>query len=85
MAAKTPTRVKTYPITGTGYVITEAVFTDIDDNDTWASGITSYQSSWFASSVDNSDLVVDATSAGTLTFGSSANNAGTLFVVHMGY
>ena len=62
-------------------------FTDIDDDDTFKSGVTGIIGTpLFVSSVDNSDCVIDDVSLvsgvpGTMTFGSSANNAGTLFVI----
>lgn len=57
-------------------------FTDIDDNDTFDSGVSGIIGTpIFASSVDGSDCVVDNISDGVMTFGTSDNNAGTLFVL----
>lgn len=84
MAAKTPTNITTVPAGG-GLMKTLAYFSDIDDNDTWASGITSMVSFSFGSTVDESDLAIDGNSSGTFTFGSSDNNGGYLTVIHMGY
>ncbi len=92
MAAKLPTSVNRISV-GDKF-LTVALFdgtvssNDIDDNDTWASGIKSAVSWHVGPTIDGpQDCTIDAydRSTGTFTFGSAANQTAFVFVYSYGY
>lgn len=81
MAAKTPDSIRKENLGSVSLIIAEFTTTNIDDNDTWASGIPLGKIvSWpkCVPKLDGpQDFAVDAISAaGELTFGSAANQEG---------
>jgi len=86
MAAKTPSSVRVLSSGDMRHII--ATFTDIDDNDTWASGIKSALDWDVHTSIDGpQDCTVDnyAAATGTFTFASAANQTGRLSIWCRGY
>ena len=82
-AEKTPDSVWTTTLGGYKLIIADYSSTNIDDNDYWTSGITSKVAHFFGSTKDGSDFCIDGytRSTGLLTFGSSTDNTGTLFIL----
>jgi hypothetical protein len=61
---------------------------NIDDNDTWASGIKSALGYWVSSTIDGpQDCTIDAyaASTGTFTFASAADQTALVFVLSRDY
>lgn len=92
MAAKLPTKVTVESIGSLKLAV--ALFdgtvssNDIDDNDTWASGIKSAIAYGVFSTIDGpQDCTIDAydRTTGTFTFGSAANQTGYVLVLFRGY
>lgn len=82
MAAKTPDSVQTYNLGGLKLHIATFVTSDIDDNDTWASGIEGYIGSfWQGIGDDSFDVQITSVSSGTFTFDSAGSMTGKLFVL----
>lgn len=81
MAAKTPVAntVKEYPLGG-GFINTVMYFSDIDANDTYASGLGTIVNANFLGS-EVSHLSV---SSGTITFSAGTNATGWLTITHQG-
>ena len=88
MAAKTPSSVILVGAIGSN-VLKRAVFTDIDDTDTWAYGGEGLVDAWF-NKTDDPSTAASATvgvsiSSGTVTFNCGEdNNTGTLFMLCAG-
>lgn len=81
MAAKTPDSVRMDSLGSLRLI--QAIFssTNLDDTDTYATGITGIVGAWFAPDT-TTGVVGVANSAGTLTFAcSAANQTGTLFIL----
>ena len=88
MAAKTPDNVYVHSGGDLRTIIAEFSTTNIDDNDTWASGIKSARAYRWESTLDGpQDCTVDAYTAatGTFTFASRANDTGRLVILARGY
>lgn len=92
MAAKTPTTVVVENLGSLKLVIANFDGTvssnDIDDNDTWASGIKGALSYWVSSTIDGpQDCTIDAydRTTGTFTFGSAANQTAFVHVLCRDY
>ena len=84
MAAKTPSTVKNESMGSSKLLI--ATFTDLDDGDTWTSGIVGAKAQWFGRtdnpSTQASVGVAVAESAGVFTFYPAEDNAaGDLFIM----
>lgn len=79
MAAKTPASVSQESLGSVRLV--RAVFTDVDNTDTWASAITGVIDGWFSPSTTTGSTGVSV-SGSTVTFACSADNqAGTLYLL----
>lgn len=86
MAAKTPDTIRVSNAGDLRMIVATFSDTDIDDNDTWASGIKGAIAWDFQNSIDGpQDCTVDAYSNGTFTFGSEANATGRLVIWARGY
>lgn len=83
MAAKTPSTIKKYNLGNVTLI--RAVFTDMDDADTWASGMSGVIDQWFNRTDDptqGTEGVGVSESSGTFTFNCGEDdNTGTLFVL----
>ena len=81
MAAKTPDSVKQDKLGTVRLIYANFTSTNLDDTDTYATGIDGIIGAWF--SPDSTKGVVGVSnSAGTLTFACSADNqTGTLFIL----
>jgi hypothetical protein len=87
MAAKVPTTVQRHNVGSLSLVIADfdntVASNDIDDNDTWVSGITQAVGWVVQPTIDGpSDCTIDAYDAatGTFTFGSAASQTAKVFV-----
>ena len=84
MAAKTPDSIREENLGSLRLIIAEFVATNIDDDDTWATGITSIIG-WpiVQSTIDGpQDCTVDAkTAAGVLTFASAADQTVYVYIL----
>jgi len=88
MAAKTPDSVVVESVGNLRKITATFSTNDIDDNDTWTSGIRSAVAWDVHTSIDGaSDTAVDAYDAtdGKFTFGSAANQTGRLVIWARGY
>lgn len=88
MAEKTPDSVRVINNGSTRTIIATFETANIDDDDTWVSGIKSALHWDFESSIDGpQDCTVDAytASTGTFTFASAADQTGRLVVTSRGY
>ena len=83
MAAKTPDSITKENLGSARLLICTFVSNDIDDNDTWASGLTSVVGYWWVGIGDNSyDVSVTSVSAaGSFLFDSASNMTGVLYVL----
>lgn len=85
-AAKTPSTVTAYSMGS--LTLKRAVFSDIDDGDTWASGMDGVVDMWFNRTDDptqTKEALGVSVSSGTFTFNApEANCTGTLFVLQAG-
>jgi len=86
MAAKTPDSVRVENIGSLRLIIAKFVTNDIDDNDTWASGVDEIVGWPIVQSILDGpqDCTVDAISGGTLTFGSAANQQAYVYILAKG-
>jgi mannose/fructose/N-acetylgalactosamine-specific phosphotransferase system component IID len=82
MAAKTPDSTETYNLGSLKLTIANFTTTDIDDDDTWASGIVGYIGSIWAGIGDNCfDVQITSVSAaGAFVFDSAGSMTGKLLV-----
>lgn len=92
MAAKLPTTIKTYNLGNIYMSVADFDGTvssnDIDDDDTWASGLKSAVAWHVSSTIDGpQDCTIDAytQSTGTFTFGSASAQTAQVFVYHLGF
>jgi hypothetical protein len=87
MPAKTPDDIYTTRLGNYKLVIADFTSTNIDNNDTWTSGIKSKIAHWVGATTDNMDIAIDAydTSDGKMTFGCTANWTGQICVLCMDY
>lgn len=86
MAAKTPDSIKTHNLGDLKLTIATFVTNDIDDNDTWASGIKSVVGYWAQQISDGpTDLNISSVSDGTFTFDSAGNVTGKVYVLSYDY
>lgn len=88
MAAKTPDSVRVYNVGNLRKIVATFTTNDIDDNDTWASGIKSAIDWDVHTSIDGpQDTTIDSYTAatGTFTFASAANQTGRVVVWARGY
>lgn len=84
MAAKTPDILKVTTMGELKCLIAKFSTNDIDDNDTWDTGMTSIVSVMCQQTSEGpDDLCPDGISAGVITFSSKANNTG--YVMVYGY
>jgi len=84
MAAKTPSSLLVHNLGSAKLTI--ATFADIDDNDTWDSGIKSAVGYWWGGTADNGyDVQVTSVTDGQFLFDSAANMAGKLYVLSLDY
>jgi hypothetical protein len=84
MAAKTPSSIQRHSLGD--LKLTIATFADIDDNDTWDSGIKSAIGYWWGGTADNGyDVQVTSVTDGQFLFDSAANMAGKLYVISYDY
>ena len=82
MAEKTPDSTYTHSLGDLKLTIATFVTSDIDDNDTWPSGIQGYVAAFWQGIGDNKyDVQITSVSDGTITFDAAANSTGTLFVL----
>ena len=86
MAPKTPDTITRTSLGDFKLIIAAFSSTDIDDNDTWDTGMKSIVAHWTEQTVDGpNDLTIDAVSNGTVTFGSGANLTGYVFLIGRDY
>jgi len=91
MAAKTPDSVATLSMGNKKLTIGHFNSTNIDDNDTWDTGLSSVTSLettsiWTAQTSEGPmDFQVDGISAGVLTFSSASNVTGHVFILSADY
>ena len=86
MAAKTPDSIKTHNLGDLKLTIATFVTADIDDNDTWESGIKSAIGYWWVGIGDNCyDVSVTSVSDGTFTFDSAGTHTGKFYVLSFDY
>jgi len=88
MAIKTPDSVRVNNVGNLRHIVATFSTNDIDDNDTWASGIKSAIDWDIHTSIDGpQDCTVDnyAAATGTFTFASAANQTGRLVIWARGY
>jgi hypothetical protein len=86
MAAKTPDSVQTHSLGNLKLTIATFITNDIDDNDTWASGIKSVVGHWWGGIADNAyDVQVTSITDGEFLFDSAANMTGRLYVLSYDY
>lgn len=86
MAAKTPDSIITENLGSVKLTIATFSTNDIDDNDTWDSGIESAVLYGVEPTIDGpQDCTIDGYSAGVFTFGSAANQTAKVWVMHKGY
>lgn len=83
MAAKTPSSVKTYSM-GDSF-IKQATFTDLDDGDTWASGLEGVKGYWIVRTDDPTTQasvgIAVGESSGTFTFYPAEDNSAAVLYV----
>lgn len=87
MAAKTADSIRLLGTIGEWYVHVASFQTaNLDDNDTWDTGLDSL-SFWFSEQTSEgaNDLVFDAKSGSTLTFGGGSNIEGYVYLISKGY
>lgn len=88
MAAKTPTTITKENLGSLNLIIASFDGTvdsnDIDDNDTWASGISGIIGClWMGSSDNGYDVsITSVTAGGTILFDSAGTTTGTLYVLY---
>lgn len=84
MPAKTPDSLRKENLGSANLLIATFVVVNIDDNDTWASGISNVIGYWWIGIGDASyDLSVTSVSAtGLFTFDSGSNMTGKLYVLY---
>lgn len=84
MAAKTPDSLRKENLGSANLLIATFVDADIDDNDTWASGISSVIGYWWIGIGDASyDVSITSVSAaGLFTFDAGSNMTGKLYVLY---
>lgn len=84
MAAKTPDSVRQENLGSARLVMAIFSTTNIDNTDTYATGMKGIIGAWFAPDT-TTGVVGVSNSAGTLTFAASADNqTGILFILHRG-
>lgn len=87
MAAKTPDSINEYNVGELRLLVAKFITSDIDDNDTWASGIKSIIGVpiWQGVGDNGYDVQITSISDGTITFDAAANSTGYLFIFARGY
>jgi len=83
MASKVPDSIHKENLGSARLLICPFITSDIDDNDTWASGLTSVIGYWWVGVGDNSyDVsITSVDTAGLFTFDSAGNMTGNLYVL----
>ena len=83
MAAKTPDSLTKENLGSANLLIATFVSANIDDNDTWASGINSIIGYWWCGIGDNCyDVSITSTTSGTFTFDSAGSMTGKFYVLY---
>ena len=86
MAAKTPDSIKRHSLGDLKLTVATFVTNDIDDNDSWASGIKSVIGHWWGGISDNGyDVQVTSVTNGEFLFDAAANTQGKLYVISYDY